>query len=61
MKDKNNQSYTSKRWTDIPIPKVIGQSDEFTPEQKKQYDQDLEGMMKEYGILDKQSAIQFPQ
>lgn len=61
MNDKNNRSYTSKRWTDVPIPKVIGQSDEFTPEQKKQYDQDLECIMKEYGVLDKQSAIQLPQ
>jgi len=34
----------------IPNPKVIG-SREFTEEEKKQYDKDLEAIMKQYGVL----------
>lgn len=56
MSDKDNKPYTSKRWTDIPVPNVIGQV-EFTEEEKKENDKKMEEVMKAYGLLQENEHI----
>ena len=50
MDRKESKPYTSKRWTDIPIPRVIGHT-EFTDEEKRENDKKMEDMMRKYGVL----------
>lgn len=57
MKNDDYRPYSAKRWTDIPIPKVIGHT-EYTPEEKEKNDRDMEGIMREYGVLGADEKIE---
>ena len=50
MSEKDSKPYTSKRWTDIPVPETIGYT-EFTEEEQKENDKKMEEMMKHYGVI----------
>lgn len=43
----SKEKYTDRRWTDIPLPKVIGEK-EFTAADKKKIDEETEKFMKEH-------------
>lgn len=43
--------YSAKRWTDIPKPIVSEDTREFTEDEKTKYDQDMEYMLRKYGVL----------
>ena len=44
MNGENYKPYSAKRWTEIPVPRVIGHT-ESTPEEKEQSDRDMEDIM----------------
>lgn len=50
MNRKESKPYSSRRWTDIPVPRVIGYT-EFTDEEKRENDKKMEDMMRKYGVL----------
>lgn len=56
MKKENNKPYSAKRWTDIPVPDVIGHK-ESIPEEKEQYDKDMEIIMKQYGVINSDEKV----
>ena len=49
--------YTAKRWTEIPVPRVIGHR-EYTPEESEKNDRDMERIMREYGVLEPDERIE---
>lgn len=51
MKDNEYKPYTARRWTDIPIPTVVGPAEEFTEEEKRKNREELECIMKKFGVL----------
>lgn len=55
----SEKPYSAKRWTDIPQPRVVGKT-EFTEEEKKQNDEKLERILKEYGILKENENLKHP-
>lgn len=56
MDGKESKPYSSRRWTDIPVPRVIGHT-EFTDEEKRENDKKMEDMMKKYGVLRSNESI----
>lgn len=56
MDREKNKPYSSRRWTDIPVPRVIGHT-EFTDEQKNENDKKMEDMMRKYGVLRSNECI----
>lgn len=47
---EEKKAYSSKRWTDAPVPTVVGKI-ELTEEEKRQNEKHLEGIMRKYGAL----------
>lgn len=57
MGKDNYKPYSARRWTDIPVPEIIGRT-EFTPEEKEKNDRDMEKIMREYGVLGADEKIE---
>lgn len=55
MKD-DYKPYSAKRWTEIPIPKIIGHT-ESTPEERERSDSDFTEVLKEYGVIGKDEIV----
>lgn len=52
--------YTAKRWTEIPMPKTIegAARKEYTPEEKRQNERDMERIMRKLGVLKPDERIE---
>ena len=57
MNGENYKPYSAKRWTEIPVPWVIGHT-ESTPEEKEQSDRDMEDIMRKFGALSPDERIE---
>ena len=55
----SKKPYSSKRWTDVPLPTVIGKRN-FSDEEKKKNDEDFERILKEYGVLKPNEHLKHP-
>lgn len=55
--EKTYIPYSAKRWTEIPMPESTGAVRTVTEDQRKQYDKDMENIMKEYGILKPEESL----
>lgn len=49
--DNKDKLFSTKRWTDIPKPIVVGHS-ESTSAEKKENEKKLEEIMRAYGVLE---------
>lgn len=56
MKKDDYKPFSAKRWTEIPIPKVIGHI-ESTPEEKEKNDSDFTEILREYGVISKDEIV----
>lgn len=50
MKNIEKKPYSSKRWTDIPIPESVGHVD-FSEEEKRKNNRKMEEIMRAYGVI----------
>lgn len=58
MKDKKDyKPYTAKRWTDIPIPTVIGPAEKFTEEEEKRIDIEATETLRKYGVISEDEIV----
>lgn len=50
MENGEKKLYSSKRWTDIPVPRTVGHI-EFSEEEKAQNDRRMEKILRSYGVI----------
>ena len=56
MENTKKKPYSSKRWTDIPIPESVGHVD-FSEEEKRENDRKMEEIMRAYGVFDSDEHV----
>lgn len=57
-KDDNYKFYEEKRLSEPIYPVRIGPIKEFTKEEKKKHDEDMEHILKEYGVMKSDETLE---
>ena len=57
MEKDDHKPYTARRWTDIPVPRVVGHR-ELTPEERENAERTMERILRRNGVLKEGDRIE---
>lgn len=57
MEKDDHKPYTARRWTDIPVPRVVRHR-ELTPEERENADRTMERILRRNGVLNEGDTIE---